>query len=112
MAVNDNLITLVIHTEERAVKLKQILESHDIKVVLEDVSLPGVPLGAPVKKVRISIDSLSLGLKILESGDLTASPLSIFKLTGRGKPWGEIRCRACDTALVSGPAVQSVRSIF
>ena len=85
MAVNDNLITLVIHTEERAVKLKQILESHDIKVVLEDVSLPGVPLGAPVKKVRISIDSLSLGLKILESGDLTASPLSIFKLTGMGK---------------------------
>ena len=85
MAVNDNLITLVIHTEERAVKLKQILESHDIKVVLEDVSLPGVPLGAPVKKVRISIDSL---------------------------PGEEIRCRACDTALVSGPAVQSVRSIF
>ena len=45
-------ITLVIHTEERAVKLKQILESHDIKVVLEDVSLPGVPLGAPHRNLH------------------------------------------------------------
>lgn len=84
MAVNDNLITLVIHTEERALKLKEILESHGIRVVLEDVALAGMPLSAAVRKVRIDIDSLPLGLKILESGDLTASPLSIFKLSGMG----------------------------
>lgn len=84
MAVSDRLITLVIHTEDRALKLKEILESHGIHVVLEDIVAKDMPLGSTVKKVRIDVDSLPLGLKILESGDLTASPLSVFKMSGMG----------------------------
>ncbi len=37
MGNDGNLITLVVHTEDRALKLKEILEFHDIAVTLEDV---------------------------------------------------------------------------
>ena len=44
MEADDRLITLVVHTEERALRLKEILEFHDIHVTLEDVDLHGKPL--------------------------------------------------------------------
>lgn len=80
----DKLITLVIHTDDRAAKLKDILEFHGISVTLEDVVIDNMPLQANPKKVRIPVDSLPLGLKILESGDLISSPLSVMKMTGLG----------------------------
>ena len=39
MGNDGDLITLVVHTEERALRLKEILEFHDIPVRLEDVGL-------------------------------------------------------------------------
>ena len=74
MGNDGDLITLVVHTEERALRLKEILEFHDIPVRLEDVELPGIPLQIAPKKVRIPIASLALGLKILESGDANSTP--------------------------------------
>lgn len=84
MGNDGDLITLVVHTEERALKLKEILEFHDIPVTLEDVELPGIPLQIAPKKVRIPIASLALGLKILESGDANSTPLAVIKMTGMG----------------------------
>lgn len=84
MRAGADLITLVVHTEERALRLKEILEFHDICVTLEDVVLPGLPLQVAPKKVRIPVDSLALGLKILESGEATSSPLAVIKMTGMG----------------------------
>ena len=84
MGNDGDLITLVVHTEERALRLKEILEFHDIPVRLEDVELPGIPLQIAPKKVRIPIASLALGLKILESGDANSTPLAVIKMTGMG----------------------------
>lgn len=80
----DNLITLVVHTEEHALKLKKILEFHDIPVVLEDVATDGLSLQGAPQKVRIPVSSLQLGLKIIESGDKNLEPLGIMKMTGMG----------------------------
>lgn len=84
MEADDRLITLVVHTEERALRLKEILEFHDIHVTLEDVALPGLPLQLYPKKVRIPVGSLALGLKILESGETGTPPLALIKMTGMG----------------------------
>lgn len=84
MGNDGNLITLVVHTEERALKLKEILEFHDIMVTLEDVEVEGLQLQIAPKKVRIPVSALALGLKILESGETNASPLALMKMTGMG----------------------------
>ena len=80
----DKLITIVVHTEDHALKLKEILEFHHISVTLEDIDCAGLPLQTPPKKVRIPLTSLPLGLKILESGDSNTSPLALVKMTGMG----------------------------
>lgn len=80
----DDLITLVVHNLDHALKLKEILEFHGICVTLEDVDCEGLPLQVSPKKVRIPISKLPLGLKILESGDNTAAPLALAKMTGMG----------------------------
>ncbi len=84
MGNDGNLITLVVHTEDRALKLKEILEFHDIAVTLEDVVVEDLPLQVAPKKVRIPVSSLALGLKILESGEANAAPLALMKMTGMG----------------------------
>lgn len=82
---NENvLITLVVHTPDRAFKLKEILEFHNIPVSLEDVAVEGIPVDEPPKKVRIPASSLIEGLKVLESGDNNAAPLALIKMTGIG----------------------------
>lgn len=80
----DELITLVLHSEEHAYKLKEILEFHDIQVTLEKVDCEDLPLQGSPLKVRIPLKCLSLGLKILESGETTSSPLALAKMTGMG----------------------------
>lgn len=81
----DNLITLVVHTESRASKLSEILRYHNISVVIEDVDVQdSSDKDFHAVKVRIPIDKLPLGLKILESGDLAAAPLAVMKMTGMG----------------------------
>lgn len=84
MEREDDLITLVIHTEEHALKLKEILEFHKIPVTLEDIVCAELPLQIPPKKIRIPLSYLPLGLKVLESGENTTSPLALVKMTGMG----------------------------
>jgi len=85
MGRDGNLITLTVHTEERAIKLKEVLEFHDIEVVLEDVQVDDLPLQVVPKKVRIPVSSLALGLKILESGEANATPIALMKMAGMGR---------------------------
>lgn len=84
MQIDMNLITLVVHTEDRAMKLKEILEFHGITVTLEDVMAEDANFNVPAKKVRIRVSDLALGLKILESGEAKSSPLAVIKMTGMG----------------------------
>lgn len=80
----DKYITLVVHTPERAERLKEILEFHGVSVVLEHLSLNNSDIKVNPVNVRIPLDSIELGLKILESGQLPSTPLSIMKMTGMG----------------------------
>lgn len=73
-------ITLAVHTREAALKLKESLEFHDIKVMLEPLDNVGIQ---PVPfRVKIPLDSLHLGIKILESGDLNLKTASIMEISG------------------------------
>ncbi len=77
----DDKITLVIHTSERAQLLKNILESHDIKVWLEDF----VSFKSPLKvaqRVKICPRDLPLALKIMESGETLSPALVEMKMAG------------------------------
>lgn len=83
MAAPDSFFTLVVHTPERAQRLKDILEYHGIQVEITDlVSDPVSHVDA--KNVRIPLASLELGLKILESGQMATSPVTLMKMTGMG----------------------------
>ena len=66
------LITIAIHTYNRAVALKKLLEKEGIEVVLQNVNLesPAVSTGV---RVRIHEDDLSLALRIIENVDIFAS---------------------------------------
>lgn len=76
------LITLVVHTSERAEKLKEILEFHAIPVTFEEVNVTNEESTLTAVKVRIPVTMLPLGLKILESGDANTAPLAVMKMTG------------------------------
>lgn len=83
--VNNQFVSLVIHSRERAIKLKEILEFHQIKVELESIELKDIPLNSAPVRVMVPIDSLLPSLKILESGDLSAFPFAMIKMTGMSK---------------------------
>lgn len=62
-------ITLAIHTYERAVALKNILEAEGISVSLQNVNLEQ-PEVSPGVRVRISAVDLPLALRIVENPDV------------------------------------------
>ncbi len=66
--MEDRLITIAIHTYEKALVLKSLLESEGIKVTLQNVNLlqPVVSSGV---RVRIKESDLPLALRIIESSD-------------------------------------------
>jgi len=66
--MEDKLITLAIHTYERAVILKSILESEGIEVYLHNVNLIQPVVSAGVR-VRIKESDLAAALKIIEGLD-------------------------------------------
>lgn len=67
--MEDRLITIAIHTYEKALVLKSLLESEGITVTLQNVNLlqPVVSSGV---RVRIKESDLPLALRIIESSDL------------------------------------------
>lgn len=69
----NELITLVIHTPERAQFLKSLLERHGVTAKLENF----VSFQSPVvvaQRVKIEARDLSLALKVIESGSLYFYP--------------------------------------
>ncbi|MCM1483386.1 MAG: universal stress protein [Muribaculaceae bacterium] len=68
-ASTDRLITVAIHTYDHAIELKQILESHDIKVVLQNINLDN-PVVSAGMRVRIRECDLPAALRIIENPEI------------------------------------------
>ena len=81
MSETNEMITLVIHTPERAGILKGILESHGLAVVLEDFLVSKSTLRV-AERVKINQEDLPLALKILESGDNYSAASIALKMAG------------------------------
>lgn len=84
MKDKESYITLVIHTPQRAERLKVVLESHGIEVFIQDLNSVIPDFQGMAKQVKININDLSLSLKILESGDLVSSPSSFAEVENSG----------------------------
>lgn len=63
------LITLAIHTYDRALAVKALLEGEGIKVTLQNVNLEQPEVSSGVR-VRISSDDLPLALRIVENPEM------------------------------------------
>lgn len=63
------LITLAIHTYEKAIAVKSVLESEGIKVTLQNVNLEQPEIAAGVR-IRIHETDLPLALRIIENYDI------------------------------------------
>lgn len=66
------LITVAIHTYDRAVALKNLLEKEGIPTILQNVNLEQ-PAVSPGVRVRIPENDLPLALRIIENLDIFAS---------------------------------------
>lgn len=69
----DRLITVAIHTYEHALRLKSLLESEGVPVVLHNVNLSHPVVSSGVR-VRIHESDLPLALRIIENTDIFAVP--------------------------------------
>lgn len=69
----DRLITVAIHTYEHAMRLKSLLESEGVPVVLHNVNLAHPVVSSGVR-VRIHESDLPLALRIIENTDIFAVP--------------------------------------
>ncbi len=65
----DRLITVAIHTYEKAVALKSLLESEGVSVVLHNVNLVQPVVSSGVR-VRIQENDLPLALRIIENSEI------------------------------------------
>ena len=65
----DKLITVAIHTYEKAVALKTLLENEGVSVVLHNVNIEQ-PIVASGVRVRIKERDLPLALRIIENVDI------------------------------------------
>ncbi|MDE6485581.1 MAG: universal stress protein [Duncaniella sp.] len=73
---DDRLITLAIHTYDRAQNLKSILEKEGIPVTLQNVNLEAPVVSSGVR-VRIHENDLPLALRIIENLDIFACDASV-----------------------------------
>ena len=95
---NDRLITLAIHSYERALTLKAILEDEGIKVVLNNVNI-ALPTTSSGVRVRINERDLPLALRIVENQDIfseeniDSNPLLLVPID-----FSDYSYRACLTA--------------
>lgn len=79
--MEDRFITLVIHTYDRAVSLRKILEGHGIEVKFENLVITGAQIASGVR-VKISEKNLPLALKITESGESYSMAKVEMKMAG------------------------------
>lgn len=66
---NDRLITVAIHTLDKANKLKTLLESEGVEATLQNVNLAAPVVSAGVR-VRIAESDLPLALRIIENPEI------------------------------------------
>lgn len=71
----DRLITIAIHTCERAIELKDLLERHNINAILQNINLEN-PTVSSGMRVRIKEADLANALLIIESEYQNASSIS------------------------------------
>ena len=76
--LTDRLITVAIHTYERAHRLKTILEGEGISVTLQNVNLTNPSISAGVR-VRIKECDLPLALRLIENIEIL-SPQALAEL--------------------------------
>ena len=67
------LITVAIHTYDKAVALRSLLESEGIKVTLQNVNLEHPTVSSGIR-VRILESDLPLALRIIENHEIFVSP--------------------------------------
>lgn len=67
--LNDRLITVAIHTYDRAIELKSLLECEGVSVTLNNVNLD-TPVVSSGVRVRIHEADLPMALRIIENRDL------------------------------------------
>ena len=77
--MEENLVTIAIHTYERAIILKSILESKGIEVCLHNVNLIQPVVSAGVR-VRIREADLPAALEIIEQVDFECEEKSVQKI--------------------------------
>lgn len=77
----EKFITLAIHTNERAMSLKRILESHGIDVRFEDLIISDAGIASGVR-VKINEHDLPLALKVTESNQCYVPEAEALKLEG------------------------------
>lgn len=77
-------ITIAIHTYEKALALKTILESEGVEVILQNVNLDNPKVAAGVR-LRIKECDLPQALRIIENGDIFCKPCGQNK-TENGQP--------------------------
>lgn len=73
MATQSRLITVAIHTYDKAQALRSLLESEGIKVTLNNVNLESPVVSSGIR-VRIYESDLPLALRIIESHEILALP--------------------------------------
>ncbi|MCM1337025.1 MAG: universal stress protein [Candidatus Amulumruptor caecigallinarius] len=71
--MEDRLITVAIHTYEKAVLLKSLLDSEGVTATLQNVNLTSPVVSSGVR-VRIHESDLPLALRIIENSDLFCQP--------------------------------------
>lgn len=69
---NDRLITVAIHTLDKAAELKSLLENEGVNVTLQNVNLATPVMSAGVR-VRIAESDLPLALRIIENPEIFRS---------------------------------------
>lgn len=69
-------ITVAIHTYEKAIALKAILESEGVEVILQNVNLESPHVAAGVR-LRIKENDLPRALRIIENQDIFCKPCNI-----------------------------------
>lgn len=78
---DDRLITIAIHTYDKAHELKNILECEGIKVTLQNVNLTNPTVSAGIR-VRINESDLPLALRLIENIEIF-SPTAVKECPGR-----------------------------
>ena len=102
--MEDRLITVAIHTYDRAIELKGYLEGEGINCVLQNVNLSN-PVIASGVRVRIKETDLPKALRLIENVEIFTAHSAITELSGSKKrtilvptDFSKLSEKACDLA--------------